>query len=163
MSTESVSGSPTSGSASQPTWQATVIGVAIIALVGAIFIVVFAKSGTDAALKVFGALGLLVGLITGAIPTYFFQQRSVQAAQDSANATAQSARSDAQATVKAARAGEEKSRVAADNARKQKDQADARYAVLAGAAPPEVVAQVKGAHADLFANMGLPADGGSSR
>ena len=57
---------------SQPSWQSTIIAVTLIALVGAIFLVVYAGDGVDAALKVWGAIGTIVGVLTGAIPTYFF-------------------------------------------------------------------------------------------
>jgi hypothetical protein len=46
----------------------------LIFLVGAIFLTVFLKEGTDSALKVWGAVGTLVGVLTGAIPAYFFNK-----------------------------------------------------------------------------------------
>ena len=55
-----------------PSWPSTVIGLGFIALVGAIFLGVFYKSGMDPALKAWGAIGTLAGILTGAIPTYFF-------------------------------------------------------------------------------------------
>jgi len=70
----------TSGSNS-PSWQSTLVALGLIALVGGIFIVVFEKSGTDDALKVWGGLGTLVGVLVGAIPTYFFGQQTTAAAQ----------------------------------------------------------------------------------
>jgi hypothetical protein len=72
---------------SKPSWQSTIIALAFIALVGGIFIAVYERDGTDAALKVWGALGTLVGVVVGAVPTYFFGQTAVAAhAQDARTA-----------------------------------------------------------------------------
>jgi ribosomal protein L9 len=71
-----------------PSWQSTVIALALIALVGGIFIVVFEKEGTGEALKVWGALGTLVGVLVGAVPTYFFGQQAAAVAKE-ASKTAQ--------------------------------------------------------------------------
>lgn len=57
---------------SSPSWQSTVIAVALIALVGSIFLVVYSKDGIDAAMQAWGAVGTVVGVLTGAVPTYFF-------------------------------------------------------------------------------------------
>ena len=107
-----------------------------MALIGGIFIVVFLKNGTDAALKVWAALGTLIGVLTGAIPTYFFQQAHVEAAQSNVQA--------AQSVAAAARseAGAERDRA---------DRAEAQYRALAGAADPTVVDRMEKAHPDLFA------------
>jgi hypothetical protein len=59
-----------------PSWQSTVIALAFIALVGGIFIVVYEKDGIDTALKAWGAIGTLVGVVVGAVPTYFFGRTS---------------------------------------------------------------------------------------
>jgi hypothetical protein len=62
-----------------PAWQSTLVAVAFIALVAAIFLSVFFHAGIDSALKAWAAIGTLVGVLTGAIPTYFFGQASVRA------------------------------------------------------------------------------------
>lgn len=72
---------------SSPSWQSTLVALATILLVGGIFIVVFEKSGTDDAIKVWGALGALVGVIVGAVPAYFFGQQGTQAAREEAQRT----------------------------------------------------------------------------
>jgi hypothetical protein len=55
-----------------PSWQSTVIAVAFVALVGCIFLVVYSRDGIDAAMQAWGAVGTVVGVLTGAVPTYFF-------------------------------------------------------------------------------------------
>jgi Na+/glutamate symporter len=69
---------------SKPSWQSTVVGVAFIAAVTAIFIVVVAKDGIDAGLKAWAAIGTVVGVITGVVPTYFFSKSAASTAQQSA-------------------------------------------------------------------------------
>jgi hypothetical protein len=61
------------------------VAVAFLAFIGSIFLSVYYRDGVDAALKVWGALGTVVGVVGGAIPSYFFHQ-SAQAAQRDANA-----------------------------------------------------------------------------
>jgi hypothetical protein len=71
---------PTTPAAS---WQTVVIAIAIIALVGAIAIAAIVKYSTvDEALKFWSALSGLVGLITGALVTYFFSRGNIQQAQE---------------------------------------------------------------------------------
>jgi membrane associated rhomboid family serine protease len=55
-------------------WQSTVVALALIALVGTIFMAVFVVAGIDAALKAWAAIGTLVGVITGVVPAYFFKE-----------------------------------------------------------------------------------------
>lgn len=66
---------------SKPSWQSTVVGVAFIAAVTGIFIVVVAKDGIDAGLKAWAAIGTVVGVITGVVPTYFFSRTAASTAQ----------------------------------------------------------------------------------
>lgn len=61
-------------------WPAAVVAVAFLAFVGAIFLAVYYRDGVDAALKVWAAIGTVVGILTGAIPSYFFH-KTAQAAQ----------------------------------------------------------------------------------
>lgn len=63
-----------------PSWQSTLIAIALMALVGGIFIVVFEKEGTGEALKVWGALGTIIGVLVGAVPAYFFGQKAATVA-----------------------------------------------------------------------------------
>ncbi len=97
-----------------PSWQSTVIALALIALVGGIFIVVFEQEGTGSALEVWAALGTIVGVIAGAIPTYFFGQQSLTAVKEGtkvAEKAAEVAREDSQqAKDIAAREREERER-----------------------------------------------------
>ena len=68
----------------RPTWQATVVGLAFLALIGAIFLSVFWKDGIDSALKAWAAIGTLVAVVVGAIPSYFFGAREAATAKDAA-------------------------------------------------------------------------------
>jgi hypothetical protein len=68
-----------------PSWPAAVVAVAFLALVGAIFLSAYYRDGVDAALKVWAAIGTLVGVVTGAIPSYFFRA-AAQAAQRNVSA-----------------------------------------------------------------------------
>ena len=68
-----------------PTWPTAVVALGFLGFVAAIFITAYARDGVDAALKVWGALGTVVGIVTGAIPSYFFRQ-TAQAAQKDADA-----------------------------------------------------------------------------
>jgi hypothetical protein len=63
------------------TWQSTVIAVVFIALAGAIFLTVYVRSGISDALKAWAAIGTIVGVITGVIPTYFFGQQRAESAE----------------------------------------------------------------------------------
>jgi hypothetical protein len=84
-----------SSSSSAIGWPSTVVAIAIVAAVSAISIAAINHYGSvDDALKFWSALSGLVGIVTGAMVTYFFARGSVQAAQ-SATQTAQSAASSA--------------------------------------------------------------------
>jgi len=60
-------------------WQSTLIALGFILLVGAIFVVVYARDGIDTALKAWGGPGTLVGVVVGIIPTYFFGKSATAA------------------------------------------------------------------------------------
>lgn len=79
---------------SSPSWQSTLVALVTILLVGGIFVVVFEKSGTDDAIKVWGVLGTLVGAIIGAVPAYFFGQQGTTAAREEAQRTHERAQSE---------------------------------------------------------------------
>lgn len=85
---------------------AAAVAVAFIAFVAAIFLVVYEHGGIDAALKAWGAIGTIVGVVTGAIPSFFFHQAATTAQQTALtaqrNASALLAAAD-QATVDRAR------------------------------------------------------------
>ena len=69
-------------------WQATIVAVAFMAFVAVMFLLTplaYGQGGIDTALKVWAAFGTLLGVITGAIPSYFFHQQA-QSAQKDANA-----------------------------------------------------------------------------
>ena len=76
---------PLGDSSKESNWPAAIVAVAFLAFVGAVFLSVYYRDGVDAALKVWGALGTIVGVLGGAIPSYFFH-KTAQAAQRDANA-----------------------------------------------------------------------------
>jgi len=69
----------------QSQWPAAVVAVAFIAFVAAIFLVVYNRDGIDTALKAWGAIGTVVGVVTGGIPSFFFHQ-TAKAAQRNTDA-----------------------------------------------------------------------------
>lgn len=107
-------------SANAPSWPSTIIALALIALVGGVFIVVFEKEGTESALEVWAALGTIIGVLVGAIPTYFFGQQSVAAAKEGtqvAKEAAEDAREDSQQAKDMAAEEQKKREVAEKQAR----------------------------------------------
>ncbi len=107
---------------SSPSWQSTVIAVALMLLVGGIFIVVFEKEGTGEALKVWGALGTIVGVLVGAVPTYFFGQKATTAARQDSKEALDVAREE----TKKLHSALELAQDAAGKARDKQDQAEQR-------------------------------------
>jgi hypothetical protein len=72
------------GTRNQPLW----VALAFIVLVGLIFVVTMQRmNSTDDFLKVWAAVGPIVGVVTGLIPTYFFHS-SAQDASSRAEANA---------------------------------------------------------------------------
>lgn len=61
----------------RPTWPSAVVAVAFIALVGFMF-----KEAVDHDFtKIWAGVGTIVGVLTGAIPSYFFRQQAERAQQ----------------------------------------------------------------------------------
>ena len=120
---------------SKPSWQSTIIALALIALAGGIFIVVFEKEGIDSGLKVWAVLGTLVGVITGAVPTYFFGQQ----------ATA-SAREDSRQAHKTA----DEEKVKRDKAEEQAKVAETQAKVVLGFADKEAMDKALKLRPDIF-------------
>lgn len=73
-----------------PNWPSAVVATAFLAAVTVIFVTVYMKDGLDGALKAWGAIGTLVGVVIGAIPAFFFRQ-AAQKAQENANKLMQAA------------------------------------------------------------------------
>ncbi len=65
----------------QVEWGSVVVAVALILMVAGIMIVALVRFSVDGALKMWGGLGTIVGLMTGVMGTYFFTQR-VQAEKE---------------------------------------------------------------------------------
>jgi hypothetical protein len=62
----------------QVEWGSVVVAVALICMVAVIMIVTLMRSSVDGALKMWGGLGTIVGLMSGIMGTYFFTQRVEQ-------------------------------------------------------------------------------------
>lgn len=60
-----------------PSWPSAVVAVAFIALVALMFYV--AVNSTNSFSTIWAAVGSIVGVVVGAIPSYFFAQQAQQA------------------------------------------------------------------------------------
>jgi hypothetical protein len=63
----------------QPSWQSTLIALAVIALVGVMFWRITSGIDADSFAKAWAGVGTIVGVITGAIPSYFFRAQAEKA------------------------------------------------------------------------------------
>ena len=81
----------------KPSWQATVVALAFIALVGVMF---WRAVDSDFA-KIWAAVGSIVGVVVGAIPSYFFHAKAEKANQR-AEAYASAADPDKAAAIRVA-------------------------------------------------------------
>jgi len=72
-------------------WPSAIVGLGVMALVGAIAITGEVKYSVDDFIKVWTALAGLVGVITGAMVTYFFSRAAVGQAQAVAKTAAETA------------------------------------------------------------------------
>lgn len=130
-----------------PSWQSTIIALALIALVGGIFMVVYIRDGIADALKAWGVLGTLVGVLVGAIPAYFFGQQ-----------TAAAARSESKTAKEVAGEEKRKREEAEDEATaverrevERREAAEAKSKALLAAADPDTLERAKTMRGDLFA------------
>lgn len=84
-------------------WQAVVIAVALIALVGVFFVVGIRETNSmDDFLKAWVAVGTIVGVVAGTIPAFFFKSQADKATDAASNATADAAKADARFSALAA-------------------------------------------------------------
>jgi hypothetical protein len=65
----------------QPSWQSTLIALAVIALVGVLFWRITDGVDADSFAKAWAGVGTLLGVITGAIPSYFFRAQAEKASR----------------------------------------------------------------------------------
>jgi hypothetical protein len=82
----------TGGSNFTLNWPSTVVACMIILLIGTITTTAIVRYPADDALKVWAALGSIVGVVTGALVTYFFSRSAVQNAQSLAASSHQDAK-----------------------------------------------------------------------
>jgi len=109
------------GASATPTWRSVVVGIAYLAVV--VFIIIFCATQADSFdeySQYWGLFATIVGVVTGAVPSFFFHSQ--------------------------AQAAEQRASEAQDQARK----AAARAETLAGMAPPEVVAAARATRPDAF-------------
>jgi hypothetical protein len=100
-------------------WPSAVVATALLATIAAIAIAAIVRYSVDDALKVWSALGTLVGVVTGAFVTYFFTRGAVQHARraaESANTRAQHAETAFQRVYGKLQGSEAWSEVASDPA-----------------------------------------------
>jgi Na+/glutamate symporter len=133
---------PSNANANSPSWQSTIIALALIALAGGIFIVVFEKEGTSSALKVWAALGTIVGVLAGAIPTYFFGQQTVAAAKEGTKV--------AKDAADAAKEESERAHQAAAKDRANRELAEKQARVVLSVADPNTIQKALAIDEDLL-------------
>ena len=104
-------------------WPSAVVASMIIALIGAVTVAAIIEYSVGDALKMWGALSGLVGLLTGAFVTYFFTRSAVDTAQEQAKeAQAQTEEARAQAAAAAVETAAAKSTAAQHAARAERTQ-----------------------------------------
>lgn len=129
-----------------PSWPSTVIALGFMALVGAIFLGVFYKSGIDPALKAWGAIGTLAGVVSGAIPTYFFGRASVDEVKEAA-ARGQDA---AQVAAERAQALAKQTQDMLESERALRKLAEQRADLIQNLTDPAVVTEARKRQPELF-------------
>jgi hypothetical protein len=65
-------------------WPSAAVAIAVIALITIVTVAAINRYEIDGALKFWSALGPVVGILTGAVVTYFFTSRTVAAAKSNA-------------------------------------------------------------------------------
>lgn len=79
-------------------WPPVVVALGFLAIVGIILIITLPRGGdADSFLKVWGGVGTVIGVVTGAVPSFFFKR-----AADNASTRAQQAEKRADTTERAA-------------------------------------------------------------
>jgi len=84
-------------------WPSAIVGVALLLAITTIASVAIWKYSVDDALKVWSALGTLVGVVTGAFVTYFFTRTAVQLANQHAQKAASRAQTAEEGAAQASR------------------------------------------------------------
>jgi hypothetical protein len=59
-------------------WPSAVVALGVLALIGIVLVVTLPRAGESSAnfLEIWAAIGTLVGVAVGAIPSYFFSQKA---------------------------------------------------------------------------------------
>ena len=63
------------------TWPSALVAIALVVLVAAITVTAIIRYDVDSALKIWSSLGTVVGILTGAVVTYFFTRDTVAVAK----------------------------------------------------------------------------------
>jgi SpoVK/Ycf46/Vps4 family AAA+-type ATPase len=138
----------------KPSWQSTLVALAFMALVGGIFVIVFEKDGIDEALKAWAALGTLVGVLIGAIPTYFFGQQATAVAKEENKRALDTAGDQATKLHEALERAQEatsQAQLARGENEVQMRKAEAKFDALAPHVPLDTLKEVQEARPELFA------------
>jgi hypothetical protein len=64
--------------AGSPTWQSVVVAIGLVLVAMGLVLAALMREGVDASLKMYAALGPLVGAVTGALTTYFFTNETIR-------------------------------------------------------------------------------------
>lgn len=64
-------------------WPSAAVAIALVVALAAMVVASIIKYPVEEVLKVWSALGSLVGVVTGAVATYFFQRENVEATRRS--------------------------------------------------------------------------------
>ena len=76
------------------TWPSAMVAIALIFLVAAVTVTAIIRYDVDSALEIWSSLGTVVGILTGAVVTYFFTRQTVAEAQRAAMETQRKADSE---------------------------------------------------------------------
>jgi hypothetical protein len=86
-------------SSSPSPWPSVVVALSMMAVVTGLTVYAMRRDGMDGAMKMWGAMGTIIGVLTGGVSTYFFTREATQILADEVS------RSSERATVAAEEVG----------------------------------------------------------
>jgi len=72
---------------SGPSWPTAFVALGFLAFIALVFYTVYGKDGMDGTTKAWALIGPIIGVVTGAIPSFFFRGIAVDAQKDAKAAT----------------------------------------------------------------------------
>lgn len=75
----------------EPSWQSAAVALGLLSLIAAVAVASVVSYNADDALKIWTALGSLLGVVTGAVVAYFFARGTVRQADERAQTATESA------------------------------------------------------------------------